>query len=392
VGQILAQQSQELGGAFLFVLGLAGLVLIGKRSLLLCTLAVGFVLFGAWYAVSDLFSMLIPLTALLSLGLVILAQHIASLAGQLLKSEWGHRAAVALLCLLLFLTPARAVLQPPVDQSGDTVGIDHVEAIQSLGEDGIPITILAEANTPLAAVQYARARHQLADLEPLSATQFASLYSSTRHPQQADIDRADAKVRAALEQRWHQGRSIYLSSEVLQLAMVPEISQGIAEQRYYVAPTTYPDLQLLLPSVGLPPLARPPQHPLTPPNSEGLQLVGYDQRWIHKRSGIHLRLAFYWQAPSPVHYDILLQLRPAGPLSDVLQSSDHQNLLQGAYAPSQLPPGDTLRDVYELRLNALPPSYEPAGLQLTYRSAEQPSAELANLTLAVDPLPSAWLH
>jgi hypothetical protein len=172
--------------------------------------------------------------------------------------------------------------------------------------------------------------------------------------------------------------------------MIPEISRGIAEGRYCLASTSYPDLQHLLPCDGLPPLTRPPQHTLTPANDGGLHLIGYDQRWIRKRSGVYLRLALYWQALSPVDHDVLLQLRPREPLSDVLQSSDHHNLLHNAYAPGQLPPGDTLRDVYELRLNALPPSNEPAALDIIYGPAGEPSEALARITIPVDPLPAEW--
>lgn len=386
--QLLQQQAHELGGWVLLLLSSLGLAIGGQQSLLPLGLAIAFTGFGIIYAVNDVYSMLIPLTALLMVGLAWCVNLGVIFLQRRLPWRSARNGILWLVIISLSCFPGRALIWPPVDEHNDTVGLDMVEAIRIWADDGIPLTVVAEGNTPLAIVQYARARHKLESVEPLSATYLASLYPVSADTGQERRALADEQVRSILQARWDAGRLIFVSSEVLEHSMVPEVSQGLANGTYFVASTTYPDLKLLLPATRFPPLARSPEYSVTTTSPTDLGIIGYDCRWIMKRSGIHLRIALYWMAQEKTGRDYWVSFHPTGHLADVINAAEFTNLLLGSYPPKQLEPGAVLKDAYELRLNALPSDWNLSGLEISYGELGGPAAPVIQVPLP--PLPEKW--
>lgn len=391
---VVGQQAAELGGTVLFWLGALGLLGRKRDNLLWAGLGVVFVVFGAVYRVGDLSSMLIPLTAVLCIGLALLVHQLAVWIQQRLPDRWWaiHLVPTTVGVLLFVFGWANAATRAPlVDQSKDTLGLDLVETLRFLSEDGIPTGVIAEGNTPLAAVQYTRARYRLENLEPISATRFRSWYVSGEGTVEPNPE-ADARVRGELQGRWDEGTNLYYTSEVEQLALVPEISEGLATGRYLSAATTFRDLKLLLPAARFPPLTRAPQAVINLPLADGLSLVGHDQRWIVKRTGGHLRVALYLLPDSQLTDNLVLSLHPTGALADVLSSAEYQGFFSGSLAPSKLNPGQVLRDVYELRLNDLPPSSLPSELEVVIWTPDGAGGSGGMATIPIVTPPEEWLH
>jgi 4-amino-4-deoxy-L-arabinose transferase-like glycosyltransferase len=389
------QQSSELAGPVLASLGVAGLLVTVRQSWLIGGVAAVFGVFGVFYGVADLNSMLIPLTAMLSIGVALLAQKALDFgAGRGLGGTWSQALLTVGLAgiLTVFSLQSAAGTAGRVDQSGDTVGVDMVESLRILAEDGRPVSVLAEGNTPLAIVQYTRAQYRLGNLEPVSATVMRNWYDSgTEHGAVLAKD-ADQAVRDELNSRWDQGRATYYDSDVEELALVPEISEGVAAGRYLRAPTYFPRLQQLLPADRLPPLAGKPQVTTSLQPAEGLSLVGYDQRWIFKRSGIHLRVALYWEAGTGTTGRYIVVLRPAGAFGEALSGAENEGFLLGSYPVGRLRPGEVLRDVYELRLNQLPDAFEPAELEVSLVALDPGAGSTPGVRIPIVPFPEEWLR
>jgi hypothetical protein len=359
--ELVRQQAIQLSGLAIAILGCIGLLIAGRRrGLLLFGLACLLAFFGIAYRARTIVDMLLPLTALLVLGVALFLQG----AIRLLARIWQPRrvgnplCVAASLVLILLAVQSWRASYGQADQSKDTVGVDFVETLRVLAEDGHPVGVIAEANTPLAGVQYTRVRYQLKNLHPVNATGLRDIYEDRTKAE------ADSEVRRRLRALWDEGEYLYYTAEVKQVELVPAITESLQSGQYRSANTTFPDLKLLLPAEGYPPVAKA-QQVLTPwPAQSSLQLVGYDQRWILRRPGMYLRITLYWQAVSPVAEDVSLVLEPVGVLSTTLDSASYTGLLQGSLPADSLRPGNTLRDAYELRLHAWPPALEPAGLRL----------------------------
>ncbi len=392
---LAGQQSAELGGAVLLSLGVLGVANRRRATLLMSGLMVAFLAFGAVYWVADVNAMLIPLTAMLCIGLALFVQQaVGWIPQRWLGMHSAKRlllvvAAALLLVLSVLHARASAAL---VDQSDDTVGVDLVETLRILAEDGVPVGVIAHWDAPLAAVQYARARYRLENLEPMSVYGRLSWYPFPQGEGVPPNVKTSEAVRAALRARWDAGQAIYYSSEVEEMGLVKEISRGLTAGRYLSAATSFPYLKLLLPGDGLPPLHRAPQTAADLPLVDDLSLVGYDQRWIVKRSGVHLRVALYWQAGSEPPGHVAVSLRPTDALAEALSSAEYPNLLLGSFAPSQMAPGEILRDVYELRLNGLPGAFQPAGLEVSVLALNGTEGSAGVVTIPIVPFPDEPVH
>lgn len=387
---LLQKQAYELGGLSVLLLSLVGLIAGIRRSLLFLSLAATFTGFGVAYRVADLDSMLIPLTAFLVIGLSWCVHFALHLLEQLRLWHAARNVILWLAVTAMVYIPVRALVYPPVNQSSDTVGLDLVEAIRILAEDDIPLTVIAEANTPLAIVQYARARHKLEAVEPLSATDLAGLYPVSADKAEEKQTDAEKQVQSMLRARWESGRRIFISSEVLELNMIPEITKGLSDKSYFIASTNYPDLKILLPATNLPPLRKKPEHSVSVTNPTSLEITGYDYRWIKKRSGVYLRIAIYWTCRQKTNHEYQIILRPTGDLVGVMEEAGFGNLLLGSYPPEQLEPGATLYDTYELRLNALPLVWNTVGLEISYRELDGSARPAQVIQVSLPSLPTEW--
>lgn len=216
------------------------------------------------------------------------------------------------------------------------------------------MSVLAYEHAPLAVVQYTRARYRLQDLEPLYPNHLDAL--------------APEEIRRQFERRWAEGREIYYSREVTDLAMVGELDLALAEGRYRSAPTYFPDLFQLYPTAALPPVTVTPDEPLTAA-AGALRLTGYDVRWIERRSGIYLEVVLFWAADAPPAGEVTMTLWPVGALEGKLAAYQGSGLRLGAIPATTLRPGDRLRDPYQLRLEAAPPRDAAAQVGLTVEVA-----------------------
>jgi hypothetical protein len=309
-------------------------------------------LFGAIYQVDDLDSMLIPLTLFLILGLGLSLEKIA----RFLDSHFMPKYRLAgvlltLLFLIVIIIPSFQAIKEDVNHSLDTVGPDMVDSITILAQDGFPMIFLGEDNTPLATAQYAKAHHRLTNIEPIGIDTFKKQFKGM--PQQT----VNREVMTFFMNEWEKGKLIFLSSEVLYLQAIPEIKKGLLEKRYVVADTYFPDIKQLLPANGLPTLSRSPDKLLNTQLCDGLILVGYDLRWVKRRSGIYLRIGIIFTRDTPPARPIsyqYLQISPSDNVANILSSGDFPVSEISAVPLHNLLVGRFIRGVYELRLNQPP--------------------------------------
>ncbi|MBA3533162.1 MAG: hypothetical protein H0T73_14680, partial [Ardenticatenales bacterium] len=351
--RLLALQGEQMHSPLLVALGAIGLLVGGYLSLPMTLLSLAFLYFGLSYNVYDIDTMLIPLTTMLLIGVALACQRgIDFVAQRQTVPRWVAPLLVVAIAAPLLVAAYRAgvEIRPRIDQSNDTVGMDFVELLTLMAEGDERMSVIAYQHAPLAIVQYTRARYNLPHLEPLYANRLEALPAE--------------EVREELRSRWAAGRTIYFTREVVDLKLVTEIVEGLAAGRYRQAPTYFPDLFYLLPTDGLPPVTQRPTHPLTF-EANSLALQGYDQRWIERRSGVYLELTLYWKATSSITQEHTLTLWPAGPLAGSLESVQLDGLMLGALPVTSLRAGEQVRDVYQLRLNLPPASYDGAAVGLT---------------------------
>lgn len=347
---LFRQQAGQVRGTLWILLGAIGLVAGGARAFPLAGLGAALLWFGLSYNVDDVDTMLIPLTALLLAGIPLLAGWLSRRpAARSVRARLWLQPLVAVLLLGAALVGAPP-LAAEVDQSHDTVAGDFSQILRLMAEDGPSMSVLAYEHAPLAVVQYTRARYQLEGLEPLYPNHLDAL--------------APGEIRRQFERRWAEGREIYYSREVTDLAMVGELDRALAEGRYRSAPTYFPDLFQLYPTGALPPVTVTPEVPLSAAVGP-LRLTGYDARWIERRSGLYLEVVLFWAADAAPDAEATVTLWPAGGLEGHLESYQGRGFRLGAIRAASLRTGDRLRDPYQLRLNSLPDAAEGYDVGLT---------------------------
>ncbi|MBA3532072.1 MAG: DUF2723 domain-containing protein [Ardenticatenales bacterium] len=345
--RIFAEQRLEMRGIALVLLGALGLVGRDRRLIPLVGLGAGFVYFGASYDVYDVDTMMLPLTAVLVIGLAFLFQRVSSIARDRRELVTSG---LALLLLLVSFATLRATAER-VDQSGDTAAMEVVEMVRVLAEGGEPIGVLSLQHAPLAAVQYARARYQLENVEPL-------------YPNKLGED--NEAVRASLRARWASGQTIYYTTDIFTIIpdLMPELVEGLQAGRYLSAPTYLETMKLLVPTDTLPRVTQAAQQTISEQAAEGLWLTGYDYQWIERRAGLYLDVTLYWQAENDLVEDYIISLWPQGEMADALEATRYPGFLLGTLPTSALRNGDSLRDGYQLRLNTPRPTDQPFELQV----------------------------
>jgi hypothetical protein len=381
VTTIFRQQSAELRAPLLIVLGILGLVGRDSRALPLLGVVAAFVYFGASYDVFDVDTMLLPLTVALVIGVALFFERLARFVARVSPHWRGSREwATTGAALLLFLLSAQGVrlTADQVDQSQDRASMEVIEMVRVIAEDRAPIGVLSLQHAPLAAVQYARARYGLENLEPI-------------YPNKLN-ENPEFTVQEQLRARWDEGKTLYYTEDIFTEIpdLMPEIANGLQEGRYLSAPTYLENLKLLLPTDDLPTVTRVPQQRRQDSYPGGLVLAGYDQRWIERRAGVYLEVALYWQAESPLSDDFTVSLWPQGSVASALEAVSFKGFLLGTFPPSLLTPGETLRDTYQLRLSPLPIPNEPAELHINIQTAVEGRPETKTVVLPLQPLPEAW--
>ncbi|HMQ51656.1 MAG TPA: DUF2723 domain-containing protein [Anaerolineae bacterium] len=333
--------------------GLVGLLLM-KRYLLLFGLPfVTLTLFGLTYNVADLDSMLIPLTLTLCLSLgalggtvirVVVSRVVKALRSrdrELRGDKWLSTTIRTVVSLgvatgvFFFYYPLATANYKTVDLSQDWQAVDLAEEVVAMAEAGTPLTIIGQDNSVLPHLVYAKSVLGQ-PLEPLSTTQLSRMPAEDS--------------RALLADRWARASRVFIDKESLDLNFIPWLRTEIEQGQIFLAPTGHPVLWELLPrpfSAGLP-ATEPLQTDFIERTAEGgLQLMAYQERVIHKRTGCFLRLTLFWQAMSDLGEDYFVSIQPLGG-DTVLDKNDHLALMRGYLPTSQLVSGEVIRDEVDL--------------------------------------------
>ncbi len=313
--------------------GLAGLVVLRRRAVLFALPLLALAVFAVSYHVSDVVTMLAPLTLLLAIGLGVLA---GTVLRQARRGRWWVWAGLTLVvAVLLGLTAndlARANYRR-VDQSGDWTAVDLLEELRVITEAGTPVTVIGLDFDPLSIFFYGKAVQRL-PIEVLSTF--------------ALRDMPAGAGRAELADRFRSGRRVFIDWESLYLKHIGWLMDDVDAGRIFVAPTGHPYLWELLPR-PLPdrlPTAEGVTVLSPPPRFAGgrAELAGYTERLIVKRTGHFLRVTLFWRALAGGMADYKIAVHPLADGERALAKEDHFGLMRGYLSTSQLVAGEVVRD------------------------------------------------
>jgi hypothetical protein len=248
-----------------------------------------------------------------------------------------------LISAYFIVSPMAEASYEQVDLSDDWQAVDLVEEVIAIAEAGTPLTIIGQDNSVLPDFIYtAVVLNQ--PVEPLSTT------TLSRMPEAASI--------AILEDRFRQGRRVFVDIETIDLGFIPWLDEAIESGRIFLAPTGHPYLWELLPRPLSQVLPENEAWTQIPPNqflNGQVSIIAYNQKLIGKRTGCFLRLTLFWRVETPLEQDYFVAVQPLGG-DVVVDKNDHLALMRGYLPLSQVQPGEIVRDEVDL------PVRQPAAL------------------------------
>ncbi len=342
------------------LLGLIGLLLSRRYLALFGPPLLGLIYFGVSYKVTDLDSMLIPLTLTLCVGLgyiiglvlrtiVTLIIRNIRVKDEVFRGTWLSPVLQTVIALALgigayfFFQPLAKANFTDVNLSGDWQAFDLVEEVVTIGSNGTPLTIIGQDNSVLPDFIYAKTL--VGDtITPRSTTTLARM--------------PEAESQALIEAEFTKGHRVMVDIETIDLNFIPWLSEAIETENVFLAPTGHPYLWEILPRPQ--PAILPQQefvHVLGPGQflDGQVSVVAHHQQIIQKRTGCFLRLTLFWQAKNELADDYYIAVQPLGG-ETVLDKKDHLALMRGYLATSDLRPNEIIRDEFDLIVR------EPAAL------------------------------
>jgi hypothetical protein len=347
LGDLFKQQAGQIT-ALGVMAGLVGLLTTRRYLWLFGPPLLAFTWFGLTYQVTDLDSMLIPLTLTLSIGLGVLIGWTTrwlvnrlKIKGQPIRERWLRVTVHIILSLTvaavlyLALYPLAEANYQKVDLSGDWQAEDLVEEVVAIARAGTPLTIIGQDNSVLPDFIYAN----VVLSQPVEALSTTTL---SRMPQDASI--------ALLQDRFERGQRVLVDIETINLGFIPWLNQAIKTGRIFLAPTGHPYLWELLSRPMANVLPHKEAWTQIPPGQflDGrISIIAHNQQIVRKRTGCFLRLTLFWRAETPIEQDYYVAIQPLGG-ETVLDKNDHLALMRSYLPTSQMRPNEIIRDEVDM--------------------------------------------